>query len=1034
MAIKVSGTEVVSDSRELNNITGIDATTKETLESNLTVQSSGPVSVIPTAENFDGSTTRAAHVVPGGLKPLAKVSSAGWTYGNTRPESADYDHPGSALTAAVLDPATSTATFTVQSGAPKDDLVTSFNNGREAFYFYDPALGNSYYSLWMDNLDPSFPYYRFFGFSTILSITETDNGDGTFDVVVSYDGISGQNRSDLSATNRPNNLPLAIGGDLAFRYVPPSDFVIQDPAFAETLLPTVGTQGYVAYFLGSADGKYFNYNLDHSQLTRNADGTLSGVTFSGSDDGVGVLSDPSGEVVVYASEITQYESGNTTTLVPRIRFWHKRNDTDFVQSVDLQVTAAQNQFGSTNSYLRFDAQELYNLPSPEGLFVDTFDLIEVSETTTWGSWSSPSVADIFSRTYALGDTNLATLYNTVGLTSSIWQMRNAVVLGHQHGLWEAPADTATAATGYFEESIVGGYRIGRSPFSFSNYPTFLPTATDSVLLGSYGLGAGDTVTGSVGSTPYFNRTVSLGYDSLTGNDFGGFTPVYYSNVVSIGQENYQDNSLFGTFSEGFNTSVSVGNANHQNNSADRFVDTVAVGEFNITNCSSNSSIAETTAVGKNNLRGISVGSGDFGANSLFGNQNAYSFSAATFSEFTDNLIAGSDNFSWSGATYGTVDANTILGHDNLTGLPATTNIQKNFFAGTEISRNQSYTALPSLISNVVIGTGSFKFPNEADFYTDNVSIGRSAGSNLYGGPSGQVNGNVAIGPSAGSGAGFGASSTANSSTFLGALAGTNSQYANNVTCLGADSQVTGDQQVQLGSSSVTVYAQSAVQTRSDGRDKTDVRDTVLGLDFIEKLRPVDFRWDMRDDYYEEVEVEQEVEVTKKVPNPEYLPPRERFTRVANPDYIPPKERFVEIDNPDWTPASSEPEKIRVLMEDYSGGEEEFLSVPMGIPDGDIRLQEFLEKTVTETKTVMERRELPKDGSKKRTRFHHGVLAQDVEAIIAETGVDFGGYQDHSVNGGKDVKSVGYTELVGPLIKAVQELSDRVKNLEAQLNP
>ena len=38
-------------------------------------------------------------------------------------------------------------------------------------------------------------------------------------------------------------------------------------------------------------------------------------------------------------------------------------------------------------------------------------------------------------------------------------------------------------------------------------------------------------------------------------------------------------------------------------------------------------------------------------------------------------------------------------------------------------------------------------------------------------------------------------------------------------------------------------------------------------------------------------------------------------------------------------------------------------------------------------------------------------------------MDFGGFQDHAVNGGQDVLSLGYMELIAPLIKAVQELRE-----------
>ena len=41
-------------------------------------------------------------------------------------------------------------------------------------------------------------------------------------------------------------------------------------------------------------------------------------------------------------------------------------------------------------------------------------------------------------------------------------------------------------------------------------------------------------------------------------------------------------------------------------------------------------------------------------------------------------------------------------------------------------------------------------------------------------------------------------------------------------------------------------SQTAWSFSSDGRDKTDVEDLVLGLNFINKLTPRKFRWDYRD--------------------------------------------------------------------------------------------------------------------------------------------------------------------------------------------
>ena len=74
-----------------------------------------------------------------------------------------------------------------------------------------------------------------------------------------------------------------------------------------------------------------------------------------------------------------------------------------------------------------------------------------------------------------------------------------------------------------------------------------------------------------------------------------------------------------------------------------------------------------------------------------------------------------------------------------------------------------------------------------------------------------------------------------------------------------------------------------------------------------------------------------------------------------------------------------------------------------------------------------------DGAHARTRFHHGLIAQDVQALLADQGIDFGGFQDHAVNGGQDVLSLGYDEFIAPIIKAIQELAptlDAVGELRA----
>lgn len=65
----------------------------------------------------------------------------------------------------------------------------------------------------------------------------------------------------------------------------------------------------------------------------------------------------------------------------------------------------------------------------------------------------------------------------------------------------------------------------------------------------------------------------------------------------------------------------------------------------------------------------------------------------------------------------------------------------------------------------------------------------------------------------------------------------------------------------------------------------------------------------------------------------------------------------------------------------------------------------------------------------RKRPHYGLSAQQVRAALDELGVaDFAGYI-HDPEG--DVYALRYTEFVGPLVAAVQELAERLERLEEQ---
>lgn len=214
------------------------------------------------------------------------------------------------------------------------------------------------------------------------------------------------------------------------------------------------------------------------------------------------------------------------------------------------------------------------------------------------------------------------------------------------------------------------------------------------------------------------------------------------------------------------------------------------------------------------------------------------------------------------------------------------------------------------------------------------------------------------------------SNLGNNNTALGLNAGSGNTGFQNITCLGINSQVTANSQLQLGDVNTIVLTQQAVQLRSDIRDKADIQDTVLGLEFISKLRPVDFRWDIRESYREEM--------------PE-LPLRPEQGDVSDEDF-------------------------ELILNNYDEDCKAIMST-------------WLERNRTTN--------LTHDGSNKRNRFHHGLIAQEVKAVIEETGVDFGGFQDHSIGGGEDVLSIGYEELITPMIKAIQELKKEIELLKSK---
>lgn len=92
--------------------------------------------------------------------------------------------------------------------------------------------------------------------------------------------------------------------------------------------------------------------------------------------------------------------------------------------------------------------------------------------------------------------------------------------------------------------------------------------------------------------------------------------------------------------------------------------------------------------------------------------------------------------------------------------------------------------------------------------------------------------------------------------------------------------------------------------------------------------------------------------------------------------------------------------------------------------------QLIEKeTITKTRKI----QVENDGSRAGSRTHSGLIAQDVKEALDTLDIDLALFQDHAINGGEDVKSLGYDGFIAFLIKAVQEQQEQINELKNEVN-
>ena len=353
---------------------------------------------------------------------------------------------------------------------------------------------------------------------------------------------------------------------------------------------------------------------------------------------------------------------------------------------------------------------------------------------------------------------------------------------------------------------------------------------------------------------------------------GGATDIDGLSDAKSGGTNFS-NSLF----LGHQTTGTLNNANNNTAVGHGAMDAVTAG-------------ADSTAIGKDAMTtattsdsSVAVGTSSMAATTT-GNDNTAVGWRSLYANTTgpQNVAVGKGAL----AANTTGEANTGIGYLALT--TNTTGQGEAFGANaltaqTTGSENQAFglnalAACTTGTSNVAVGKGAFQALTTG---SDSVAIGRGAGdavttaanNTFVGSAAGGSNTsgatNVAVGFQAatavttaggttavGSEAGE-AITTGAFNTCVGIVAGSTITTGARNLCLGYDSGTsgspshitTGDNGIVLGNNA-TASAHIKVDwtVTSDKRDKTDIEPLTMGLNFVNKLEPVTYRWDMRSDY------------------------------------------------------------------------------------------------------------------------------------------------------------------------------------------
>ena len=325
-------------------------------------------------------------------------------------------------------------------------------------------------------------------------------------------------------------------------------------------------------------------------------------------------------------------------------------------------------------------------------------------------------------------------------------------------------------------------------------------------------------------------------------------------------------------------------------------------------CKENTTGDDNTGVGYGALQNNETGAN----NTAVGVQALYNHTGGTttavgmkagFSQTGSNSCVYLGWYAGFGATGASAANNTCLGAMAGYGLTSGTNNTaagyQALYTNTTGARNvaMGVSAMKTSIdasNNVIIGHEAGESLTNGD---DNVAIGNSAGKGLTNAGNcvavgekalevANQDGNTAVGYRAGQ-----AQSSGENNTYIGKQAGLGNTAGSNTTIIGnsaTSSSTTVSNEFTLGNSSISSLRcnTQTISSLSDGRDKTEVEDLPLGLNFIDTLRPVKFKWDTRDGNgkdgsFEAGFIAQDLQSAQSTSNADYL----KMVMDENPDRL-----------------------------------------------------------------------------------------------------------------------------------------------------